>query len=127
LFLREFVGNVANWVHCDIAGPAMGDRIRGWDPKGGTGHGVLTFLDLIERAARNTVAAPAAAAAPVAAAPPATAAKPAAAKPAAAKPAAAKPAAAKPAAAKPAPAKARVSAPVETKGRKAVASRKARR
>lgn len=49
LFLREFVGNVPNWVHCDIAGPAMGDRIRGWDPKGGTGHGVLTFLDLIER------------------------------------------------------------------------------
>jgi leucyl aminopeptidase len=57
LFLREFIGNVQNWVHCDIAGPAMGDRVRGWDPKGGTGHGVLTFLDLIERAARNTVAA----------------------------------------------------------------------
>ena len=53
LFLREFVGNVQNWVHCDIAGPAMGDRVRGWDPKGGTGHGVLTFLDLVERAARN--------------------------------------------------------------------------
>jgi len=52
LFLREFVGNVANWVHCDIAGPAMGDRVRGWDPKGGTGHGVLTFLDLIERSSR---------------------------------------------------------------------------
>jgi len=29
LFLREFVGNVANWIHCDIAGPAMGDRVRG--------------------------------------------------------------------------------------------------
>ncbi|MEA2746945.1 MAG: leucyl aminopeptidase, partial [Myxococcales bacterium] len=67
LFLREFIGNVQNWVHCDIAGPAMGDRVRGWDPKGGTGHGVLTFLDLIERASRNagtaTVAAPAAPAA----------------------------------------------------------------
>ena len=67
LFLREFIGNVQNWVHCDIAGPAMGDRVRGWDPKGGTGHGVLTFLDLIERASRNagavTAAAPAAAAA----------------------------------------------------------------
>jgi leucyl aminopeptidase len=66
LFLREFIGNVQNWVHCDIAGPAMGDRVRGWDPKGGTGHGVLTFLDLIERASRNagavTSAAPAAAA-----------------------------------------------------------------
>ncbi len=51
LFLREFIGNVQNWIHCDIAGPSMGDRVRGWDPKGGTGHGVLTFLDLIERAA----------------------------------------------------------------------------
>jgi leucyl aminopeptidase len=50
LFLREFVGTVENWVHCDIAGPAMGDRIRGWDPKGGTGHGVLTFVALIEKA-----------------------------------------------------------------------------
>jgi leucyl aminopeptidase len=52
LFLREFVGNVPNWVHCDIAGPAMGDRVRGWDPKGGTGHGVLTFLSLIDASAR---------------------------------------------------------------------------
>ena len=59
LFLREFIGTVQNWVHCDIAGPAMGDRVRGWDPKGGTGHGVLTFLDVIERAARNAAPAPA--------------------------------------------------------------------
>src|SRR4029079_12536912 len=69
LFLREFVGNVANWVHCDIAGPAMGDRIRGWDPKGGTGHGILTFLDLVERSARNAGAVTNAAPAPAAAAP----------------------------------------------------------
>lgn len=53
LFLREFIGNVPNWVHCDIAGPAMGDRVRGWDPKGGTGHGVLTFLSMIEASARG--------------------------------------------------------------------------
>jgi leucyl aminopeptidase len=59
LFLREFIGNVPNWVHCDIAGPAMGDRIRGWDPKGGTGHGVLTFLKLIDQTARAAAAAPA--------------------------------------------------------------------
>ncbi|HVJ90684.1 MAG TPA: leucyl aminopeptidase [Labilithrix sp.] len=52
LFLREFIGSVPNWVHCDIAGPAMGDRIRGWDPKGGTGHGVLTFLALVEQLSR---------------------------------------------------------------------------
>ena len=50
LFLREFIGNAKNWIHCDIAGPAIGDRVRGWDPKGGTGHGILTFLKLIENA-----------------------------------------------------------------------------
>ncbi len=81
LFLREFVGNVPNWVHCDIAGPAMGDRIRGWDPKGGTGHGVLTFLSMIEASARGegTVKPLAAAPAPAAEAPkaPAKPAKPA--------------------------------------------------
>jgi leucyl aminopeptidase len=60
LFLREFIGTVPNWVHCDIAGPAMGDRMRGWDPKGGTGHGVLTMMQLIERAANGQTAAPAA-------------------------------------------------------------------
>jgi leucyl aminopeptidase len=52
LFLREFIGNVRSWVHCDIAGPAMGDRVRGWDPKGGTGHGVLTFLSMIDASTR---------------------------------------------------------------------------
>jgi leucyl aminopeptidase len=85
LFLREFVGNVQNWVHCDIAGPAMGDRIRGWDPKGGTGHGVLTFLDLIERSARTAGVAAAPAAAPSGSAAPSIAKAPAASKAAAAK------------------------------------------
>lgn len=47
LFLREFVGDVP-WIHCDIAGPALSDRARGVVPKGGTGHAVLTFLNLIE-------------------------------------------------------------------------------
>jgi leucyl aminopeptidase len=106
LFLREFVGSVANWVHCDIAGPSMGDRVRGWDPKGGTGHGVLTFLDLVERASRNAdieAAAPAApevakaaAPAPAKAGPSKRAAKPAASPAPVAKPAA-KPAAKLPA------------------------------
>jgi leucyl aminopeptidase len=64
LFLREFIGTVPNWVHCDIAGPAMGDRVRGWDPKGGTGHGVLTFLALVDQA--NAAAAPAPVATPAA-------------------------------------------------------------
>lgn len=58
LFLREFIGNVPNWIHCDIAGPAMGDRVRGWDPKGGTGHGVLTFLALVDEVSRTAPSAP---------------------------------------------------------------------
>ena len=49
LFLREFVGEVP-WVHCDIAGPASTERPSGWSQaKGATGHGILTFLSLIER------------------------------------------------------------------------------
>ncbi|MFO0675145.1 MAG: leucyl aminopeptidase [Polyangiaceae bacterium] len=52
LFLREFIGETKNWVHADIAGPAMGDRTAGWSPKGATGHGILTYLALIEAAAR---------------------------------------------------------------------------
>ncbi len=111
LFLREFIGTVQNWVHCDIAGPAMGDRVRGWDPKGGTGHGVLTFLDVIERAARNAAAAPAPAPAKPAAVAKAPAAKaPAAKAPAAKAPAAKAPAAKAPAAKAPAPAAAKAPA-----------------
>jgi leucyl aminopeptidase len=50
LFLREFVGD-SKWVHCDIAGPASLDRPHAWmQAKGATGHGVLTFLAMIERA-----------------------------------------------------------------------------
>lgn len=52
LFLREFVGD-SRWIHCDIAGPASIDRPSGWaQTKGATGHGVLTFLAMIERASR---------------------------------------------------------------------------
>jgi len=52
LFLREFAGD-ARWIHCDIAGPASLDRPSGWaQVKGATGHGVLTFLAMIERASR---------------------------------------------------------------------------
>jgi leucyl aminopeptidase len=48
LFLREFVGNTP-YIHADIAGPALADRAHGFYPKGGTGHGVLTFLRFIEQ------------------------------------------------------------------------------
>jgi leucyl aminopeptidase len=52
LFLREFVGD-AHWIHCDIAGPANIERPTGWmQAKGATGHAVLTFLAMVERAAR---------------------------------------------------------------------------
>ena len=51
LFLREFVGDVP-WVHCDIAGPVVSDKAVGFYVKGATGHGVLTFLELIEKLAR---------------------------------------------------------------------------
>jgi leucyl aminopeptidase len=51
LFLREFIGEVKNWVHADIAGPVTTDRAVGWCPKGATGHGVLTYVALVERAA----------------------------------------------------------------------------
>ena len=47
LFLREFVGNTP-WIHIDIAGPSMASRSYGIYSKGGTGHGVLTYLRLIE-------------------------------------------------------------------------------
>ena len=50
LFLREFIGETKNWVHADIAGPATSDRAASWWSKGATGHGVLTFLALVERA-----------------------------------------------------------------------------
>ncbi|HMR05987.1 MAG TPA: leucyl aminopeptidase [Polyangiaceae bacterium] len=48
LFLREFV--TGPWIHCDIAGPVLGDRAKGMYPKGGTGHPVLTFLNFVENA-----------------------------------------------------------------------------
>jgi leucyl aminopeptidase len=54
LFLREFIGETKNWVHCDIAGPAMSDRAAGWSGKGATGHAVLTFVSLVERAAAKS-------------------------------------------------------------------------
>jgi leucyl aminopeptidase len=49
LFLREFTSGIP-WIHCDVAGPVLADRPRGSYPKGGTGHGVLTFLHLVENA-----------------------------------------------------------------------------
>jgi leucyl aminopeptidase len=52
LFLREFAGD-ATWIHCDIAGPASLERPHAWmQAKGATGHGMLTFIAMIEGASR---------------------------------------------------------------------------
>jgi leucyl aminopeptidase len=51
LFLREFVGDVP-WVHVDVAGPSMAGKAYNVFAKGGTGHGVLTFLQLIDQYSR---------------------------------------------------------------------------
>lgn len=47
LFLREFVGKTP-WLHLDIAGPAFLEKPRAFSPKGGTGFGVLTLLELFK-------------------------------------------------------------------------------
>jgi leucyl aminopeptidase len=51
LFLREFVGD-SPWIHVDIAGPSSASKPYNVFAKGGTGHGVLTYLRLIEGFAR---------------------------------------------------------------------------
>jgi leucyl aminopeptidase len=45
LFLQEFVDGVP-WVHLDIAGPAFLGSEDGYQPKGGTGFGVRTLIEL---------------------------------------------------------------------------------
>lgn len=49
LFLEEFVDNLP-WVHLDIAGPAFAEKpMASYLGKGGTGHGVRTLVELVER------------------------------------------------------------------------------
>ncbi|WP_241680591.1 leucyl aminopeptidase [Pseudactinotalea suaedae] len=51
LFLREFTDGKP-WAHLDIAGPAFNEgSARHYVPKGGTGVGVRTLLQLVEAAA----------------------------------------------------------------------------
>jgi leucyl aminopeptidase len=48
LFLQEFVDGV-RWAHIDIAGPAFNQGAAyGYTPKGGTGVGVRTLVQLVE-------------------------------------------------------------------------------
>ncbi len=45
-FLREFVGDTS-WAHLDIAGPSFNeDSPRGYTPRGGTGVGVRTLVQI---------------------------------------------------------------------------------
>jgi leucyl aminopeptidase len=46
LFLQEFVADGIPWVHIDIAGPSFSDTEAGATPKGGTGFGVRTLVQL---------------------------------------------------------------------------------
>ncbi len=53
LFLREFVGD-CRWAHLDIAGPAYLEKAQGIMPKGATGFGVLTALQLLRNLGAKT-------------------------------------------------------------------------
>ncbi len=51
VFLRHFVGSTP-WAHLDIAGPAFNEgTARDYTPRGGTGVGVRTLIELLEREA----------------------------------------------------------------------------
>ena len=46
IFLSEFTGDVP-WVHLDIAGPARAGSDDGYTPKGGSGFGVRTLVEVL--------------------------------------------------------------------------------
>ena len=45
LFIKEFTGNLP-WAHIDIAGPAWAEEAKPYQPKGPTGVGVRTLIEL---------------------------------------------------------------------------------
>ena len=47
LFLSAYAPDDLPWAHVDIAGPAFLDEVDGENPKGGTGFGVRTILELV--------------------------------------------------------------------------------
>ena len=54
LFLKEFVADGQRWAHLDIAGPAFNESsAHGYTPKGGTGAGVRTLVQLAEDVAAD--------------------------------------------------------------------------
>ena len=54
LFLREFVSDKP-FIHVDVAGPSMADKSYDIYTKGGTGHLVLSYLELIDDLVANGV------------------------------------------------------------------------
>ncbi|MBV8161342.1 MAG: leucyl aminopeptidase [Acidimicrobiia bacterium] len=48
LFLKEFVADVP-WAHLDIAGPARSEEDDAYTPKGASGFGVRTLVELLSR------------------------------------------------------------------------------
>jgi leucyl aminopeptidase len=56
VFLREFVPAGQAWVHMDIAGPAFNDKgAYGYTPKGATGCGVRTFVQVAAELAQGAL------------------------------------------------------------------------
>ncbi|MDE2994116.1 MAG: leucyl aminopeptidase, partial [Chloroflexota bacterium] len=50
MFIKRFAKDVP-WLHLDIAGPAMGSEEGPYMPKGGTGYGVRTLVELARQRA----------------------------------------------------------------------------
>ena len=50
LFIKEFTGDLP-WVHMDIAGTAWAEESKPYQPKGATGVGVRTLVELARDAA----------------------------------------------------------------------------
>ncbi|MGH8828110.1 MAG: leucyl aminopeptidase, partial [Jiangellaceae bacterium] len=56
VFLKEFVAEGVDWAHLDIAGPAFHESAPyGYTPKGGTGAGVRTLIQIVEDVAAGTL------------------------------------------------------------------------
>ncbi len=58
LILERFVADDIAWAHLDIAGPAYSDAEYGENPKGGTGFGVRTLVELAAGFAKPAPAPP---------------------------------------------------------------------
>ncbi len=48
MFLKQFVSDDIPWIHIDIAGPAWAEKPWFHMPKGATGFGIRTFLEIIK-------------------------------------------------------------------------------